>query len=75
MDEKVIDEKLDKNTNEKIEELTKEMDLKKKNEIYDECNFIRDKIEKIKKIWLKLYLLEEEKNNHRIKMILIEKKK
>ena len=46
MDEKVIDEKLDKNTNEKIEELIKEMDLKKKNEIYDECNFIRDKIEK-----------------------------
>ena len=37
------------------------MDLKKKNEMYDECKFIRDKIEKIKKISLKLYVLEEEK--------------
>ena len=61
LDEKVIDEKLDKKTNEKIEELTKEMDLKKQNEMYDECKFIRDKIEKIKKISLKLYVLEEEK--------------
>ena len=61
LDEKVIEEKLDKKTNEKIEELTKEMDLKKKNEMYDECKFIRDKIDKIKKISLKLYVLEEEK--------------
>ena len=61
LDEKVIEEKLDQKTNEKIEELTKEMDLKKKNEMYDECKFIRDKIEKIKKISLKLYVLEEEK--------------
>ena len=53
LDEKVIEEKLDKKTNEKIEELTKEMDLKKKNEMYDECKFIRDKIDKIKKITLK----------------------
>ena len=61
LDEKVIEEKLDKKTNEKIEELTKEMDLKKKNEMYDECKFIRDKIDKIRKISLKLYVLEEEK--------------
>ena len=61
LDEKVIEEKLDKKTNEKIEELTKEMDLKKKNEMYDECKFIKDKIDKIKKISLKLYVLEEEK--------------
>jgi hypothetical protein len=61
LDEKVIEEKLDKKTNEKIEELTKEMDLKKKNEMYDECKFIRDKIDKIKKISLQLYVLEEEK--------------
>ena len=61
LDEKVIEEKLDQKTNEKIEELTKEMDLKKKNEMYDECKFIRDKIDKIKKISLKLYVLEEEK--------------
>ena len=61
LDEKVIEEKLDQKTNEKIEELTKEMDLKKKNEMYDECKFIKDKIEKIKKISLKLYVLEEEK--------------
>jgi len=61
LDEKVIEEKLDQKTNEKIEELNKEMDLKKKNEMYDECKFIKDKIEKIKKISLKLYVLEEEK--------------
>ena len=61
LDEKVIDEKLDKKTNEKIQELTKEMDLKKKNEQYDECKFLKDKIDKIKKISLKIHVLEEEK--------------
>ena len=61
LDEKVIDEKLDEKTNEKIQELTKEMDLKKQNEKYDECKFIKDKIDKIKKISLKIRVLEEEK--------------
>ena len=61
LDEKVIDEKLDTKTNEKIKELSQEMDLKKQNEMYDECKFLKDKIDKIRKISLKMYVLEEEK--------------
>ena len=61
INEKVIDEKLDTKTIEKIKELTEEMNLKKQNEKYDECKFIKDKIDKIKKITLKKYVLEEEK--------------
>ena len=61
LDEKDIDEKLDSKTNEKIKELEKEMDLKKQNEMYDECKFIKDQIDKIRKISLKMYILEEEK--------------
>ena len=48
-------------SHEKIKELTEEMNLKKQNEKYDECKFIKDKIDKIKKITLKKYVLEEEK--------------
>ena len=61
LDEKVIDEKLDTKTNEKIKELSQEMDLKKQNEMYNECKFLKDKIDKIRKISLKMYVLEEEK--------------
>ena len=38
-----------------------EMNKKKENEEYDECKFIKDKIDKIRKISLKIYTLEEEK--------------
>ena len=61
LDEKDIDEKLDTKTIEKIKELEKEMESKKQNELYDECKFIKDQIDKIRKISLKLKILEEEK--------------
>ena len=61
LDDKVIDEKLDSKTNEKIKKLNEEMDLKKQNELYEECKFIKDQIDKIRKISLKMYILEEEK--------------
>ena len=61
IDEKVIDEKLDNKTNEKIKQLNNEIDIKKENEMYDECKFIKDQIDKIRKISLKMYVLEEEK--------------
>ena len=61
LEEKDIDEKLDSKTNEKIKELNKEMDKKKQNEMYDECKFIKEQIDKIRKISLKMHILEEEK--------------
>ena len=61
LEEKDIDEKLDTKTNEKIKELNKEMDKMKQNEMYDECKFIKDRIDKIRKISLKMRILEEEK--------------
>ena len=61
LDEKDIDEKIEKKTIEKIKELEKEMESKKQNELYDECKFIKDQIDKIRKISLKIKILEEEK--------------
>ena len=61
IDNKYIDEKMDKQTNDKLKELMEEMNKKKENEEYDECKFIKDKIDKIRKISLKIYTLEEEK--------------
>ena len=62
--ENFIDEKMDKQTNDKIKELIEEMNKKKENEEYDECKFIKDKIDKIRKISLKIYTLEEEKKEY-----------
>ena len=61
MDEKFIDEKMDKTTSDKVKELIEEMNKKKESEEYDECKMIKDKIDKIRKISLKIYTLEEEK--------------
>ena len=61
MDEKFIDEKMDKTTSDKVKELIEEMNKKKESEEYDECKIIKDKIDKIRKISLKIYTLEEEK--------------
>ena len=41
-----------------------EMNTKKENEEYDECKTIKDKIDKIRKISLKIYTLEEEKKEY-----------
>ena len=62
--ENFIDDKMDKQTSDKIKELKEEMDKKKENEDYDECKFIKDKIDKIRKISLKIYTLEEEKKEY-----------
>ena len=61
LDEKVVEEKLDTQTIEKIKELTKEMNIKKENELFNECKFIKEQIDKIKKISLKIFVLTEEK--------------
>lgn len=61
LDEKVVEEKLDTQTIEKIKELTKEMNIKKENELFNECKFIKEQIDKIKKISLKIFALTEEK--------------
>ena len=61
IEEKFIDEKMDKQTSDKLKELKEELNKKKENEEYDECKYIKDKIDKIRKISLKIYNLEEEK--------------
>jgi hypothetical protein len=61
VNEKFIDEKMDKQTSDKLKELIEEMNKKKQNEEYEECKLIKDKIEKIRKISLKIYALEDEK--------------
>ena len=62
--EDFIDEKMDKETKDKLKELIEEMNTKKENEEYDECKLIKDKIDKIRKIALKIYTLEEEKKEY-----------
>ena len=64
IEEKFIDEKMDKKTNDKLKELIEEMNKKKENEEYDECKTIKDKIDKIRKISLKIYTLEEKKKEY-----------
>ena len=61
IEEKYIEKKMDKTTSDKIKELMEEMNKKKESEEYDECKVIKDKIDKIRKISLKIYTLEEEK--------------
>ena len=62
--EDFIDEKMDKETKDKLKELIEEINTKKENEEYDECKLIKDKIDKIRKIALKIYTLEEEKKEY-----------
>ena len=64
IEEKFIDGKMDKETKDKIKELIEEMNKKKENEEYDECKLIKDKIDKIRKISLKIFTLEEEKKEY-----------
>ena len=59
-----IDEKMDKQTNDKVKELLEDMNKKKENEEYDECKLIKDKIDKIRKMTLKIYTLEEQKKEY-----------
>ena len=63
-DENFIDDKIDKLTADKIKELTEEMNKKKEKEEYEECKIIKDKIDKIGKIALKIYTLEEQKKDY-----------
>ena len=64
VEEKFIDERMDKKTKDKLKELIDEMNNKKENEEYDVCKIIKDKIDKIRKIALKIYTLEEEKKEY-----------
>ena len=63
-EENFIDDKIDKLTADKIKELTEEMNKKKEKEEYEECKIIKDKIDKIRKIALKIYTLEEQKKDY-----------
>ena len=63
-EEKFIDDKIDKLAADKIKELTEEMNKKKEKEEYEECKIIKDKIDKIRKIALKIYTLEEQKKDY-----------
>ena len=64
VEEKFIDERMDKTTKDKLKELIDEMNNKKENEEYDVCKIIKEKIDKIRKIALKIYTLEEEKKEY-----------
>ncbi len=62
--ENFIDDKMEKETSDKIKELIEDMNKKKENEEYDKCKCIKDKIDKIRKVALKIYTLEEEKKEY-----------
>ena len=59
-----IDDKIDKLTANKIKELTEDMNKKKEKEEYEECKIIKEKIDKIRKIAIKIYTLEEQKKDY-----------
>ena len=58
IDDSFIDEKMDPQSSNKLKELIEEMEKYKKNENYDECKLIQKKIEKLRKLNLKIYNLE-----------------
>lgn len=62
IDEHLIYEKMDEEAKEKMKQLLKELEEKKKNEEYDECKMIKNKIDQLKKISFKIYQLETLKN-------------
>ena len=62
--ENFIDDKMEKETSDKIKELIEDMNKKKENEEYDKCKCIKDKIDKIRKVALRIYTLEEEKKEY-----------
>ena len=64
VDESFIDEKMDTESKDNLKELMLEMNKKKENEDYDECKKIKDKIDKLRKITLKIYTLEEQKKQY-----------
>ena len=61
IDENFIEKKMDKQTSDKLKELIEEMNKKKENEEYDDCKLFKDKIDRIRRISLKIYSLEEQK--------------
>ena len=63
-EENFIDDKIDKLAADKIKELTENMNKKKEKEEYEECKIIKEKIDKIRKIALKIYTLEEQKKDY-----------
>ena len=63
-EENLIDDKIDKLAANKIKELTEDMNKKKEKEEYEECKIIKEKIDKIRKIAIKIYILEEQKKDY-----------
>ena len=63
-EENFIDDKIDKMTANKIKELTEDMNKKKEKEEYEECKIIKEKIDKIRKIAIKIYTLEDQKKDY-----------
>ena len=63
IEEKFIDDKMSKQSSDKLKQLIEELNKKKEKEEYDECKLIKDKIDKIRKIEFKIYTLEEQKKD------------
>ena len=63
IDDEFFNQKMDKQSGEKLKELMKEMEKKKECEEYDECKLIKKEIDQLKKITFKIYNLEMYKND------------
>ena len=62
LDDKIIYEKMDQNSKEKLKLLINDLNEKRRREEYEECKIIKNKIDILKKLSMKIYQLENYKN-------------
>ena len=62
LDDKIIFEKIDQNSKEKLKLLINDLNEKRRMEEYEECKIIKNKIDILKKLAMKIYNLENYKN-------------
>ena len=62
LDDKIILEKIDQNSKEKLKLLINDLNEKRRMEEYEECKIIKNKIDILKKLAMKIYNLENYKN-------------
>ena len=62
LDDKIIFEKMDQNSKEKLKLLINDLNEKRRREEYEECKIIKNKIDILKKLSMKIYQLENYKN-------------
>jgi hypothetical protein len=62
LDEKIIFEKMDQSSKEKLKLLINDLNEKRRMEEYEECKIIKNKIDNLKKLAMKIYNLENYKN-------------